>query len=483
MKVTEHTLGRSAILSLGLLLVFSLTLLFKELNVFDALGIKAVIALLAGIALFGLVIGGEDSKRKLLYIGFATIAVGHRAIYVGRQSYFVPLDIILWTLFAVIALKKVFTREKGDFGVPSLLVFFTLWCIVVGAGNCFVTEWDFVLNWTSPLVVGLPAFLVVRHLIRTADHLKTILIIMMAVSLTMSVLAIVEYQFPAVENLLPWLFTGRIYLAQDGFRRAPFSYFGYSGAATFVVWGMAISYDYFFHVSNRLKQLVAVIVFALGGVAVYISGQRSSWLGVGLTLIVLNIPFGIRGVGGVAIIWGIVTQLSNQFWTRVNTVAVYFERGVVLDTSTEQRINRASWAWDTILDKPLTGGGYGHWLAHNVFLEIGSTIGVIPALAFAALIIQLVLRVVRTAWLGYSADDRRYGWLFLSLSTLWVVQMSVETIFQTPPFAAAHWAMMAVAWNLPAIFAATAASKHWEDLTYQPEGLIHDYSLSPNVQL
>jgi O-antigen ligase len=325
---------------------------------------------------------------------------------------------------------------------------------------------------------------VVKQLITTKEHLQTVLTILMIVSLVMSVLGIVEYQFPGVETSWPWLFTGHALDTQEGFHRAAFSFFGYPAAATFVAWGMVISYDRFFNRRDRLQQVFATVVFLLGGWAVYISGQRSSWLGVGLALTVLSIPFGIRGVGVVVMVWGAITQFSRVFWNRVDTVTVYLQRGIVQDTSTEQRINRASWAWDTIFEKPLIGGGYGHWLAHNVFLEIGSTIGVIPALAFMVFIAQLLFRIIGTISRGASVEQRRYGWLFLSLTVLWILQMSVETIFQTPPFAAAHWAMMAVAWNLRDICAGTSPAR--EPLVHGPmrnRGLIHDYSLNPNLQL
>jgi O-antigen ligase len=472
-------------LAAGLALLSFLVAVLEQMDVIDGFGIRALLSLLAAIGLLALVLGGEGSQRKLLFLGLATITVGHRSIHVGARSIFVALDIVLWVLFIVVVVKRAFAVEKRELGIPLLLFFVTLWGLALATISCLRTgEWDDVLAWTSPLIVGLPAFLVVRHLIRTRDHLNSVLLVLMAVSLSMSILAILEYRFPSVETTLPWIFSGKAILSQDGFVRAPFSYFGYPAAATFVVWGMLISYSYLFRLKNRLYQLGAIVVFTIGGVAVYISGQRSSWLGLGLALIILNIPFGIRGVGGVAIIWGVVTQLSNQFWSRVETLAVYAQRGVVADGSTQQRINRASWAWDTIVDKPLAGGGYGHWLAHNVFLEIGSTIGLIPALAFVAFIGQLVFRVIATTLGAGSPEQRRYGWLFLSLTAVWILQMSVETVLQTPAFAAAHWTMMAVAWNLRDICAETSpAQEPAVNGSVRTRDLIHDYSLSPNLQL
>jgi hypothetical protein len=484
-KAAEQTLGRLVVLGIPLSLLVILLLLLKQFEVFDVLGVKAIIVLLAAIVFLALLAGGEESRRNLLYLGFVSIAAGHRGVYLGRWSYFIALEVILWALFVMVIAKRVLDRERQEFGVPFLLSFVVLWAMVVAGGNLFATmDWDGILAWTSPLVVGLPAFVVVRALITTRRHLRRVLLIMMMGSLVMSMLAIIEYQFPAVETSLPWLFTSQAFTTHEGFHRAAFSFFGYPAAATFVAWGMLISYDEFFRTSDQVRRLFAAVVFVLGGWAVYISGQRSSWLGVGLGLLVLNIPLGLRGVIAVAGIWGVVTQFSGIFWTRVQTVTDYVGKGIVRDSSTQQRIDRASWAWDTIWSKPLVGGGYGHWLAHNVFLEIGSTIGLIPALAFAAFVVQLVFRTIKLALAGTSPDDRRYGWLFLALSVLWIIEITVETVFQTPPFAAAHWVMMAVAWNLPHICKTSeVVTEHLPRRFRFQFGLTNDYGTSPHVQL
>lgn len=485
MRVPEQRVGQFAIMGLVVSMLVFLIYSLRRSDVLDTFGAKAILVLMAGAVLFRLLLGGENSRRKLLYIGFATIAAGHRGVYVGKVTYFIALEVILWLLCLVLMLRKILGRDREPFGVPVMLGLICFWSTVVAVGTSFTgQDLDSILAWTSPLVVGLPAFLVVKQLITTKDHLKTILTILMIVSLVMSVLGIVEYQFPGVETALPWLFTGQAIDTQEGFHRAAFSFFGYPAAATFVAWGMVMSYDRFFHSADRLQQVFAAVVFLLGGWAVYISGQRSSWLGVGLALTLLSIPFGIRGVGVVVIVWGAITQFSRVFWNRVETVTVYLQRGIVKDTSTEQRINRASWAWDTIFEKPLIGGGYGHWLTHNVFLEIGSTIGIIPALAFMVFIAQLLFRVIGTVLGGGPSEQRRYGWLFLSLTVLWVLQMNVETVFQTPPFAAAHWAMMAVAWNLRDICAETSPAREPSvNGSIHTRDLIHDYSLNPNLQL
>ena len=56
-------------------------------------------------------------------------------------------------------------------------------------------------------------------------------------------------------------------------------------------------------------------------------------------------------------------------------------------------------------------------------------------------------------------DAKRYGLLFLALAVPWITQMAIETDLQTPPFAAAQWTFLALAWFLPDIFHAQSATK------------------------
>jgi O-antigen ligase len=145
-----------------------------------------------------------------------------------------------------------------------------------------------------------------------------------------------------------------------------------------------------------------------------------------------------------------------------------------------QRLDRWADAWSKMSDSPLIGSGYGQWLAHNVPLEIGRTIGVIPALVFTGWLVAVVFRTVRLAVVSPSREARRYGSLFLGLAVLWTTQAAIETIFSTPSLAAPHWLLICVTWHVPAIVERERlAMKRFRTTQYtflaaRPEPTIHE---------
>lgn len=132
-----------------------------------------------------------------------------------------------------------------------------------------------------------------------------------------------------------------------------------------------------------------------------------------------------------------------------------------------------------MIDSPLIGSGYGQRLAHNVPLEIGRTIGVIPALVFTAWMVAVVFRTVRLAMVSPSRQARRYGSLFLGLAVLWTTQLAIETVFSTPSLAAPHWLLICVTWHGPAIMErerlAMKRFRHaqYTSLAARPEPTVH----------
>jgi O-antigen ligase len=200
-----------------------------------------------------------------------------------------------------------------------------------------------------------------------------------------------------------------------------------------------------------------VLVFVLGAVTVFISGQRGSWVGVCLGLVVLSLRSGTKGllfatllfIG--ALVLSTTSLVDEAFWSRMSTVSEIFDAKSAGDTSIEQRGLRWQWGYDATIESPLFGVGYGHWLMHNAFLEISSTLGLLPAITFLIFIVQLIVRIMKAATDRTSQIRRNDAWTMLGLSVMWIGQLSVETVFQTPPFAMAHWAVMAVAWYLPNI--------------------------------
>ena len=222
---------------------------------------------------------------------------------------------------------------------------------------------------------------------------------------------------------------------------------------------MFIAFDQFSNRATLTSTLIALSIFVVDGIAVFISGQRSSWLALPIGLMILNLNIKRRALLITAVMLiSVIILLPNEFWNRVATITSVAINGQIVDTSTQSRLDRWQAGIDIILQNPLTGGGYEGGLVHDSVLEIGSRLGVIPAIVFLILLVQLVIRIIRCHALP-APDAKRYGLLFLALAVPWMIQMAIETDLQTPPFAAAQWTFLALAWFLPDIFRAQAASK------------------------
>lgn len=399
----------------------------------------------AGLITEVLLLSGEKTRRWLLYIGLVTIAVGHRGIYIGKHSYFVPLEVIILLLFALLFLNEIIHKTRHQIKIPALLIFVSLWGLLRAIISLISgTPWDPIFDWTSQLLLGVPTFWVVRRFLAREEGLSISLKIITIVSVLMSILAVLEYRFS----------TANYIITPDGFVRATFGFWGYPIGAAIVTWGMLIAYYEMINPSKPKSFWINLAIFALCGMAVYISGQRSSWIGVAVALLVLTLSRRSKGWIGLIGLVVIVRFLPAVFWSRFDTVTNYVQYGVISDTSTSQRLIRWSWGWQAMIQNPVFGVGYEHFLTHNAFLEIGSTLGIVPAVAFLVLIIQLIWRIASVALKGSTPIARRYGWLFLAIAVTWVMQLNVETVIQTLPVGVAFWPYMALAWYLPDIFRA-----------------------------
>jgi O-antigen ligase len=312
-------------------------------------------------------------------------------------------------------------------------------------------RWDDVLSWTLPLVLGVPIFWVTSRLVKDINRIEIINRLFLAVAAFMSVCEIVEYFLPGIASLFPWFFHPLPLITTDGFVRGTFSFWGYPAGASVVVFGLLIAYDNIIRTKENGLRVISLFIFALGVVAVYVSGTRSAWIGLGLGLLLLSFSNLLKGTVPMLVMLVASTILPPVFFARTETVVAALN-GNYMDSSLVSRVNRWNWSIGIIRSNPLWGIGYGHWLSHNIFLEIGSTIGLIPAVLFLIFILQLVFHIIRVALNGPTPDARRYGWLFLAFALNWIVELNVETVFQTPPLAVAFWPIFALSWYLPDLF-------------------------------
>ncbi|MHB8626236.1 MAG: O-antigen ligase family protein [Aggregatilineales bacterium] len=424
----------------------------------DRITEKIGVTLIAAVGIFYVLLQGKRAYWALFCIGIATIALGHRGIYTDAKTYLVALQIIILALFAVLLTESVAGRQPFGVKMPIALTFMTIWAVLHALATILAILTgqegyaDNVMAWITTFAVGFPAFYVVGKLVKSETQVIQILKILMVISAVMSVLGIIEFYFPSIASLLPGVFTGSSFVAQDGFQRAEFSFWGYPAAASIISWGMFVAFDQLSNSKSLISVLIASAILIVDGIAIFISGQRSSWIAVVIGLVILNFNMKKRTllITGVLLV-SMIFLLPAEFWNRVSTLTSIVLNGQVIDTSSQSRLDRWQAGIDIILHNPLTGGGYEGGLVHDSVLEIGSRIGLIPAVVFLLFLFQLVIRILGCRALP-SATARRYGLLFMALVVPWIIQMAVEADLQVQPFAIAQWTFLALAWFLPDIF-------------------------------
>jgi hypothetical protein len=446
-----NELLRRVVIPVAIVLALAIGLLVAK----NTLNEKIAVTAIAGIACLFVLLQGRRAYWTLFCAGVATIALGHRGIYTDAETYFVPLQVIVWVLWAILLVESIARREKLSLKIPLTLTFITIWGLLNGLAYIITTppdQADEIVAWMSPFLFGWAAFFVVGKFFKTDSQVARILTIMMWATAAMSVLAIIEYFFPSVAHLLPGVFTKASFLAQDGFQRAQFSFWGYPAAASLISWGAFITFDFIIHAKSPRIFVIGLAIFAVDLIAIFISGQRSSWIALPIGLIILNLDGKIRtAVITIALMLVALVFVPPSLWKRLDTISNIVGGGKIVDTSSQQRLDRWQSGLDVISKDPLTGGGYGGWLLHDAFLEIGAHLGVIPMVVFVIFLIQVIINILITRGIA-TPEARRYSLVFMALAVPWIIQMTVETDLQTPPFAAAQWVFLAIAWYLPDIF-------------------------------
>ena len=424
----------------------------------DRLSIKHIVVIVAGwwIAIW-LSHPGENRLRVALYAAVLLFALGHRSIYVGRWSFFVPSELIFWLMFLLLLRRTSLDHHPPTTRVPRSLLFLIAWSLLgLVLAPSLLSRWDDVLSQSKLWLVGLPVFLVTSSLITKPRHVRHTARLLILVSLYMSTLAVVDYFLPAVTALLPAFFNParRVFVTRDLVRSA-LAFWGSPTGVILINWGILVALGELAHAQEHLWHRLSVATVILGSVTVYIVGQRATWIALPLGVSLLALLSRNRSHLVVAVVIPAllsIVSLPEAFWSRFTSVLSLLPGrfSPVTDTSLQQHIDRALWALDAVRAHPLFGLGYGGWLVHNEFLAFGAYLGLPALLAFTWLFMTVVGRLVQfRRQLSPTQEPRRYADLFLALTAVWFIDLSTQPVLGTPTKAIAFWFVLSLAWQIP----------------------------------
>lgn len=447
LQVIRSQNAKWLLIALCILAALGLTIIPAEI-----LATKVLVALAASLLVLSLLWHG---KTEVLYlVAIASFAVGHRSIYVGQRSSFVPSELIAWALALVLLGQNALAGRASFMRVPKSILFLVAWCLAALVWTPNVLElWDPVLAMIKLWVLALPVLYVTTNLVVRLEQFQTIFRILILVALYMCVLAIVEFELPEIAAHFPWLFNLKraVLDTQQGFVRSYMSFWGHPSGVIIVGWGMLAAADEALHGKKLQWKVLALGTLALGIVVVYHVGQRATWVSLAVALSVFMILAGKRLAALFLFCTPVIgSLLPASFWLRALS-SLPFSPEFNVDTSNLLRLHRYKSALTTIKDHPLLGTGFGDDLVHNEFLSFAAHVGLPAAVAFLVFLAHLLIRLWRAYALSLSSVYKRYSRLFLVFFITCLFDLNLHPVLGVPPLAAPYWFMLALAWQFSSL--------------------------------
>ncbi len=311
-----------------------------------------------------------------------------------------PLFLVIFLLLGLILLQRAVNwqvRIVWLIPIPVIVFsFFWIWGWVRGteAG----TNWVLMFYDIVPFLMIAPIFIVTASLLSKRSLWKPAFLYFFLSGTIIALIGFLEVMFPSITHIIPGFSTAdqSFYVAQDGFQRATFTFWGHPGAAFIVAITMPaiIPLWSWYKQSGRRVILLACLIMSATGV--YIAGWRSLWLSMLLVTVGLLLLRGnwMRALFLVLALAVIYTFLPAQTQKRAESLFSAFQ-GNYEDHSAAERAGRSQIAISQILDEPLGLGWAGAGWVHDDFLQITANLGIIAGILFVLWYLTTLIRISR----------------------------------------------------------------------------------------
>lgn len=209
---------------------------------------------------------------------------------------------------------------------------------------------------------------------------------------------------------------------------------------------------------NRVKKAIYLLLCLLPLINIILSFSRNAWVGLVIGCIILALTYNWRiiialfGLGGASL-------FIPQVWNRVREI-----------TDVSQNLSRIK-LWDIALmmikDHPIKGVGNGNYRAlyekyrmlyknkieyypgqnfhpHNIFIKIQTELGIFGTIAFLAMIISIMYRLI--SFIKKSSDEfyKSFYKGFLASFIAFIAMNLIDNFFSAPKVIAFFWILIAV---------------------------------------
>jgi hypothetical protein len=409
------------------------------------------LVIITGLAIGGsaILIAGRAGVRWGFLFWICTLGLGYRTLPATDGLRIHPSVITLLAVFLWLVLTTS-RKAQTKWWIPMWVwasVPFWYWGWILGKQADF--DWDQMLSELQNFIIFIPLFAVAATVLQNKREWRNVALVFFATATFVAVLGLLEYFYPGIRNIFPnFVSNTDPNIGNDGFERAPFSFWGHPAAAFLCV--MAIPFMIPIMKMWRPGQVwraVLWVSFALLPVAVYRSGYRVLWLYMIIQLILwlaLNRHYALGILATAAAVSG-YAALPEATQLRVESFVLALE-GAPVETSGADHLNRVTDAYHSILDFPLgRGWTYSGWV-HCDFLQVAANLGVLAGVIFAGAFVWTAFGLFKATWDRTRADRPLYVALLLSFLTAGGI-MSTQVICVLPQLACPVWLI----WVLGAI--------------------------------
>lgn len=314
-----------------------------------------------------------------------------------------PMVIVIMVLLVIRIMRQLITHERiPNWRLPRMLwVFglFWLWGWSQGMVNGY--PWPEMFPELLHFVMLFPIFIVSAAVLTKQRYWRPVVALLYFAGTFIAFFGLLEYAVPGFRDLLPGFVTASdpelLLVAQDGFLRGTFSFWGTNAAATFIcvmALPMAVPLLNWTHrPETRLLIIVAGVVQLLG---IYIGGYRSMWLTLAVIVgAMLYFRYGVRGLLLTAVVTAFVLSVLpdtalGRLETGISALTGNFE-----DTSSLKRWARATEQITETINHPFGRGWTAAGWAHSDFIQVAANLGLVAGLIFMGWYTATLVSAVR----------------------------------------------------------------------------------------
>ena len=361
---------------------------------------------------------GIKNSIRWIIIGFV---IGYRTIEPINGLKLHPIEILAYAA----CIRIVLFNSKKFYKMPLNIIIIGLLFISYFLLDIMTRySWIILLEFKNSILLC-AIFFIAIHINHDKNNLKSILKYYVISITTISILGVMEYLFPSfMKNIFGYVNIQPNVSNELLFNRVAFLFWGSHLAANLIppIFPILL-YLRSENLKWTLNKVLLTIIIFLNLFAIYLSGNRISWLIITIYFLLVLFTYSGRMLPymktyAIAIVIGFVLYIYSQ---PVEGRYISTFRALIgnidqkYDSSGATRMQYVKASLESIKIHPMgTGWGSQGWL-HSDILQIGASLGIITAMIFVLSQIKLLLNI-------YRLMKRRpvfiYNGLFLCFSLL-----------------------------------------------------------------